>query len=114
MDLLGMDHAQSREDTPPGQWPYLKHKDEPVDNTYESYLNHGKEIGRRGYNPRNLFEESNRLDKECLRLVRKFMRAKSKSLQILNKTAANQRQHLFRARSAVGVNELKESHREEL
>jgi hypothetical protein len=54
---------------------YLTHKDEPMDK-YLVYLAHGTKPDKRGHNPRNFFDDINRLDKKYLFAMRKFIRTK--------------------------------------
>lgn len=57
--------------------PFLTHLGEPTD-TYSEYLSEGPQPADESRNPRNLFDDSNRIDRKWLKSARTYLRGLSK------------------------------------
>lgn len=80
MERLTTTRKLTDKNTRKGRVVYLAHEDEPRD-TYQTFITGGVSDGKREFNLRNLFDDSNRLDKKCLGMVKAYMRRKSLLLQ---------------------------------
>lgn len=75
MERLSTAQIQAGKRTRMAPVAYLTHKDEPID-MYEAYIDDGVKPLKHGINPRNIFDDVDRVDRKYLRAVKEFIRLK--------------------------------------